>query len=177
MIGRPTRGADSPDPASGWSPVDSEAAAFTGWVHPHVPAMSRYARRLVPAGDADDVVQDALLRAWQRRSTFDPQRGSPRSWLLAITGDQARRVRTRSLRDWVPYPDQLPSHDPRRDLDLERAIARLAERQRTAVDLYYFVGLDVAETAQVMGIAAGTVQATLHQARARLRKELGVDHD
>lgn len=61
------------------------------------------------------------------------------------------------------------------DVDLERAVLQLSGRQRQAVDLHYFVGLDVATCAQVMGCAEGTVKATLHQARGRLRALLGDD--
>lgn len=49
----------------------------------------------------------------------------------------------------------------------------LPPRERMAVDLHYFVGLDIAATAAVMGIATGTVKATLHHAQARLRETLG----
>ena len=63
------------------------------------------------------------------------------------------------------------------DLDLERAVDGLSRRQRQAVDLHYFVGLDVATVAEVMDCAPGTVKATLHQARARLRELLGDDDD
>ena len=63
------------------------------------------------------------------------------------------------------------------DIDLERALDRLTDRQRSAVDLHYFVGLDVTTVAEVMGCAPGTVKATLHQARARLRELLGDDDD
>jgi RNA polymerase sigma-70 factor (ECF subfamily) len=59
------------------------------------------------------------------------------------------------------------------DIDLERAVRTLPARQRQAVDLYYFVGLDVAGVAQVMRCAPGTVRATLHQARTALRELLG----
>jgi RNA polymerase sigma factor (sigma-70 family) len=60
-------------------------------------------------------------------------------------------------------------------VDLERALDDLSRRQRQAVDLHYFVGLDIATVASVMGCAPGTVKATLHQARARLRVLLGDD--
>ena len=63
------------------------------------------------------------------------------------------------------------------DVDLERAVQLLSRRQRTAVQLHYFVGLDVTTVAEVMGCAPGTVKATLHQARARLRSLLGEDDD
>jgi RNA polymerase sigma-70 factor (ECF subfamily) len=69
-----------------------------------------------------------------------------------------------------PMPDS-------RDIDVERAVAGLSRRQRQAVDLHYFVGLDVATVAEVMDCAPGTVKATLHQARAKLRDLLGDDDD
>ena len=63
------------------------------------------------------------------------------------------------------------------DLDLERAICSLSSRQKLAVDLYYFVDLDVATIAVVMGCAPGTVKATLSQARQRLHELLGGTDD
>lgn len=139
---------------------------FADWVSPHLPAMSRLAARLAP-GAAEDVVQDALERAWRRRSTYDVARGHPGPWLLAIVADRARRHRTR-LRLVEPLRDR-PVDDPARDLDLERAVTRLSGRQRLAVELYYFVGLDTAGCADAMDCSEGTVRATLHHARGRLR--------
>jgi Sigma-70 region 2 len=76
---------------------EPEATEFAAWVRPYLPAMARLAARIAPSADRDDVVQDALVRAWRRRSTFDPERGTPTGWLLAIVADQARRCRKRSL--------------------------------------------------------------------------------
>jgi len=115
-------------------------------------------------------VQEALVRAWRRRSTYDAQRGSELAWLLAIVAGQARRHRTRARRTLHLVDASVELNAA--DLDLEHALSRLAERQRMAVDLHYFVGLDVATCAQVMGCAEGTVKATLHQARSRLRELL-----
>ena len=147
---------------------------FSSWVRPHVPAMQRLAARLVDAGEADDVVQEALVRAWRRWSTYDEGRGAPAGWLLAIVADRARRHRTRTR---VPGPvardEDAAAPDATPDLDLERAIVQLSGRQRTAVELYYFVGADVTTCAQAMGCAEGTVRATLHHARGRLRELMG----
>lgn len=150
---------------------------FSSWVHPHLPAMRRLAVRLTDASCADDVVQEALLRAWQRRTTYDEGRGAPVGWLLAIVVDRARRHRTRSrtharLDEASEAADHSAAADGR-DLDLERAVERLSGRQRLAVELYYFVGADVATCAAAMDCAEGTVRATLHQARARLRDLIG----
>lgn len=149
------------------SSTSSSAEEFTAWVAPHLPVLHRYAARLAGVAQADDVVQDALLRAWQRRSTYDASRGEPLPWLLAIVRDRARRTRRRppATQLWPPDAVELSPAD----LDLERALARLGKRQREVVDLYYFVDLDVASVAAVLGVAPGTVRATLHQARAALR--------
>ena len=151
---------------------------FADWVEPHLPAMTRFAGRLVPSADRDDLVQDALVRAWRRWPTYDPARGAPLPWLLAILADQGRRSRVRSRPHALPLPDDgQPVDLTPADLDLERAIAGLSARQRIAVDLYYFVDLDVATVAAVMGCAPGTVKATLSQARTRLRELVGDGDD
>ena len=136
--------------------------------------MSLLAARLSSDLERDDVVQEALIRAWAKRAQFDPARGTPAAWLLAITADRARRVR----RDRRPLIGFLagrvrPIDD---ELDLASAVARLSKRQRLAVDCFYFVGLGVAETAAVMGCSEGTVKSTLSDARTRLR-DLLEGHD
>ena len=150
---------------------------FAAWVTPHLPAMHRYAARLVDPADVDDVVQEALTRAWVRWPTYDAGRGATTGWLLAIVADKARRHRTRT-RVWapletVPIGTQQPATEPgETDVDLERAILKLSPRQRQVVELYYFVGADIATCAGALGVAEGTVRATLHQARAQLRAHL-----
>ena len=159
-----------------------DAAEFADWTRPALVAMTRLARRLAPRADPDDVVQESLARAWQKRAQFDPSRGTSTTWLLAIVADQARsarRSRVRRLRvvdDTADLPDP-PATDQAPDVDLERAIERLAERQQLAVHLHYFVGLSVDETAAVMGCSPGTVKSTLFDARTRLRRLLGDTDD
>lgn len=143
---------------------------FGAWTAPHLRAMSLLAARLASDAERDDVVQEALIRAWTKRGQFDPRRGTPSAWLLAITADQARRAR-RSRRPLLGFlPGRVRPIDD--ELDLAHAIAGLSGRQRLAVDCYYFVGLDIAETASVMGCSEGTVKSTLSDARSRLRKHL-----
>lgn len=159
-----------------------DAAEFADWTRPALLPMTRLARRLAPHADPDDVVQDALARAWIKRNQFDPARGTATTWLLAILADQARssrRARVRRLRvvdDSADVPD-APGPDHHLDLDLDRAINQLAERQQLAVHLHYFVGLTVDETAAVMNCSTGTVKSTLFDARRRLRALLGDDDD
>ena len=159
-----------------------DAADFADWTRPSLPAMTRLARRLAPHADPDDIVQDALIRAWTKRTQFDAERGTPTTWLLAIVADQARASRRSRVRRLRVVDDSAELPDPAApevvtDPDLERAIRQLAERQQLAVHLHYFVGLTVDETAAVMACSSGTVKSTLYDARTRLRAALGDDDD
>jgi RNA polymerase sigma factor (sigma-70 family) len=150
------------------------AAAFADWVRPHMPAMRRLAARIAPDLDADDTVQDALVRAWHKRSQFDARRGTPAAWLLAITADQARQARRRRRPSTLLADVSARVRSTDDAVDVEFALASLPPRQRLAVDCFYFVGLSVIETAAVMRCSEGTVKSTLSDARSRLRPLLEV---
>ncbi|MFS8104287.1 RNA polymerase sigma factor [Lentzea alba] len=152
----------------------SDREEFAGWVSPHLAAMARLAARLAPDADRDDVVQEALVRAWLKRHQFDPQRGTPSARLLAITADQAGKARSRASRRLAPVPNEPASANHDDDLHLRQALDRLTDRQRLAVDCVHYVGLTVTETAAVMRCAEGTVKSTLADARAELRVLLEV---
>lgn len=154
---------------------------FTAWLTPHWAAMAALAAR--SPNDPDDILQDALAAAWRKRHQFDPSRGTARNWLLAITADQrwkATRSAARlfSRRTAAPIQDvpAAPKDPDSTHLDVERAIRRLPPRQQVAVDLYYFLGLAVADVAGVMRCSEGTVKSTLADARKRLRDLLGEDY-
>ncbi len=155
--------------------------AFTEWVRPHWPAMARLASRSGSA--ADDILADALANAWRKRAQFDPERGTARNWLLAITADQRRKAWRQATR-WLSRSTVLPEDggpapagaDATASVDLERALARLTSRQRLAVDLHYYLGLKLDEVAEVMRCSEGTVKSTLSDARKRLRALLGEDY-
>jgi len=141
--------------------------------------MRRLAERLAGRDDRDDVLQEALLAAWSKRESYNVSRGTVQSWLLGIVANQARKS-TRGRRRSYPLNDldgggtTGPAVHVR--LDVDRAIVRLASRQRMAVELFYFVGLSVREVADVMGIAEGTAKSTLADARERLRSYLRDDY-
>jgi RNA polymerase sigma-70 factor (ECF subfamily) len=160
--------------------ADASDLQFRAWVEPHLAVMRRVAAREVGSAGADDVVQEALVRAWRRRETFDPSRGAPRTWLLAIVLDRARR-HARDAARW-PRLHLVDTHDDDAQpvsgsavgqrLDVEAAVRRLAARQRQAVVLHYLADLSVEDIALVLGISVGSVKTHLRQARARLRTHL-----
>ena len=97
-------------PPAGAAPAD--AGAFADWVGPHLPAMARLAARLAPAADRDDVVQEALVRAWTKRRLYDGDRGTAAAWLLAITADQAAKARRRASSAGRPGGSSRPRRRP-----------------------------------------------------------------
>lgn len=138
----------------------------------------RYARRYARnANEAEDIAQDALLRAWRRRSTLrDP--GSRKQWLGAIVRNEAFREHARNR----PAPvdtleDQYGADDERvlaaaERADLHAAIERLNERDRQLVHLRYDEDLTQTAIAHRLGIPEGTVKVRLHRVRAKLRREI-----
>ena len=154
----------------------SDGAGFAGWVRPHLPAMAHLAARLAVGADRDDIVQEALARAWSKRSQYDAGRGTASAWLLAITADQARKAarRLRPVGELDDHDAAVSRPDLDARMDVDHALATLSARQRLAVDCYYFADLSVADTAAVMGCSEGTVKSTLSDARARLRTLLEV---
>lgn len=152
----------------------------------------RYMRR---TDLADDVTQDAFLRAYDALDTFrnDEGRGF-KTWLLRIATNRAldllrfeARRPARSLdaaladeeSNWEPESPATPPVElaERAALrrHLERALGQLAEDQRLAVVLYDIEGYSYEEVAEITGVAIGTVKSRLHRGRARLREILNED--
>jgi RNA polymerase sigma-70 factor, ECF subfamily len=149
-----------------------ETSDFAGQVQPHMPVLLHLAARLAPKVAPEDVVQEALVRAWRHRSRFDPDRGPFLSWLLAIVGNEARRASSRGRLFPIRIEPKAESVSVDDRLDIEVAIRGLSPRQRLAIDCFYFVGLTTSQTAAVMECSEGTVKSTLADARAKLRSQL-----
>jgi RNA polymerase sigma-70 factor (ECF subfamily) len=152
-------------------------------------AMSTLARSLMRnEAEAEDVVEEALVRAWDAAPGFRGERGL-RTWVLRITANLCRdRLRRRrftaaSLDGPVPVDDPALRFEPVADWDaaidqktlaarLDRAIARLPLDQREAVLLRHRLGLSHEEMVATLGVPLGTVKSRLARAVATLREEL-----
>ena len=133
--------------------------------------------------DAQDLVQDVLVRVQRGLTTYEP--GSMRGWLSRITTNAfLDGVRRRKRRPADPLPDDpdlvLPSA-PSADQALaaaalpdhiQDAIRDLPEDYRAAVVLSDVVGLPYQEIADGLGVPIGTVRSRIHRGRARLRSAL-----
>lgn len=133
--------------------------------------------------EAEDLVHDVFVEAWQRAGDYDPSRGSVKTWLLVRirsrcldrrkSPSHTRRV---ALAEPPAIADDPGRTDPSRRLDgarLAAALAGLSEEQRAVLLLGYFDGLSSSEIAERLGIPLGTVKSRVHAAMARLREQLG----
>ena len=157
---------------------------FESAVREHKDRVYGYARSLLrDAEDARDAAQECLVRLWQHRDHVEPGTGC-RNWLLRSVHNLCiDRLRRRGVRrevdpddgpepaDLRPGPDRLAASSRTRDL-LERAFMGLQERDRAIVLLREVEGLPYEEIAGILGMNLGTLKATLHRARERLRREL-----
>ena len=126
-------------------------------------------------GDAErarDAVQEAFATAVRRRHSFRGD-GPLEAWVWHIVLNAARTDVRRGIRA-VDYEPPAANGHPEEDAELRVALARLPERQRTAVFLRYYADLDYAAIGEALGIAPGTVAATLNQAHTTLRARMEV---
>lgn len=121
--------------------------------------------------EADDVAQEALLYARAHLGDLRDQRNL-RPWLRRIAARGAAQARRRRLRSLDGTEPSYVPVDPELRLDCSAAVARLPERERLAVALVYGLGYRQEEAAQVLGVARGTVAASLWKARQKLSREL-----
>ncbi len=155
--------------------------------------MRRYARALTRDDvEAEDLVHDALVRAYERRGSFDAERAAPgnaprgsgprsgalRGWLLSVLHNvfiDRRRSRVAEARREADSLDlaetsAAPAQEHRLRLAQVRdAFMALPEEQRAALHLVAIEGLGYAEAAATLGIPQGTLMSRLSRARATLR--------
>ncbi|AQA16377.1 RNA polymerase subunit sigma [Streptomyces malaysiensis subsp. malaysiensis] len=158
---------------------------FAQYVLPEVEVLLRVAMSLTTQrADAEDLVQDTLLRAYRAVGRFDGRH--PRAWLLTIMRhaevSRRRQRRPRLLDDpdtelerLVPARDATPEElvvDTTFDEAVDAAFTALPLRDQQVVRLVHVDGLSYAEAAQVLDVPKGTVMSRLHRARKRIRNQL-----
>lgn len=139
-------------------------------------------------GMAEDVAQDAFVRAWTHASVFDPRRGAAATWLLTI----ARNLSIDALRVRRPEPtdpgdlafadlasgERLPEDAVLADEMLARlhdALAGIPEAQRRAVALAAFYGRSAQEIAEIESVPLGTAKSRIRMGLTKLRDAVSVE--
>ncbi len=171
-------------------PVSTERGRdrrFREQVLVELPVLLRVARRLTrDTVDAEDLVQDTLVRAYRAFDRFDGRH--PRAWLLTILRNTHRnelRKRRPDLmddevagrlpaRDGGGRVDGVPDAALHDDLDpiVRRALAGLSAKHRAVIALVDIDGLTYKEAARMLEVPVGTVMSRLHRARAKVRADL-----
>jgi RNA polymerase sigma-70 factor, ECF subfamily len=163
-----------------------DGSAWDGLMQAQLPAVFRLAYLLTgDADEAEDVAQEAFVRAYRAMQRFDTSRPL-RPWLLGIARNLARN-RWRASGRYMGMLQRLVLSDPQshrpqaqpRELDragseeahtLWQAIRRLGRSDQEILYLRYFLDLSEAETARATGTALGTVKSRSHRAMKRLRE-------
>ncbi|MGR4064888.1 MAG: RNA polymerase sigma factor [Vulcanimicrobiaceae bacterium] len=146
-------------------------------------SVARYA--LADDARAEDCVHDALLRVWRTPNRFTGNREMLKAYLVAcVRNESLLMLRSQSRRDErerkaarlaPPAAVDPPVVDPVETERLRRALARLPEEQRAALDLAYYGNKTHVEIAQETGIPLGTIKSRISMAMRKLHEELAAD--
>jgi len=159
-----------------------DEAAFRALAGRHVPTMLGLARRMLGnAADAEDVVQEAMLRVWTHAPRWRPL-AAFRTWLTRVVVnlclDRKRRAPWVALEaageiiDPTPGAGEQAERDEREHM-LAIAIAQLPARQRAAIILTYGDGMSNARVAEILGTSVSAVETLLVRGKQNLRRVLG----
>ena len=166
--------------------------AFATLVNRHSNRFYRIAYRLVSSkDDAEDIVQDAFLKLWNRPNLWDPGRGTKfTTWfyraVINLCLDHRKKKKLVNLSEGIEFTDEKPGADILFDLHqkqalLERLICELPERQQLAINLCFYEGLSNNEAAQIIGVRVKALQSLIMRAKTTLKykveRYLGGGHD
>ena len=162
-----------------------DEAALAALYDRHASAMLGVAYRVLRnRTDAEDLVHDVFVEAWNKARDFEPSRGTLRSWLLMRVRSRgidrlrsleaARRHAMAAAREEAvaAAPSLPPIWDGSDRARACAALASLPEEQRALIELAYFEGLTCSEMARHCGIPLGTVKSRLAAGMAKLRQSL-----
>lgn len=145
------------------------------------------ARRLGDSEEAKDVTQQVFVGAWRGRKSYDPQRGSLKTWLMGITHKKVADAlirRSRHQRDIEAVTVAGASEVSRQDAPTDSVVDfvvladeldRLPEQQRTVLEMAFYEDLTQAQIAQRTGLPLGTVKSNTRRGLMRMKKRLEVD--
>lgn len=161
-------------PTAATGAIAGDEKEFMDLVEPVLPAAHRLAFGMLRAqSEAEDAVQEAVLKAWKNFGRF--RRGSDlKPWLLTIVANECRRQRrtrwwsVRKLPGTVEDRAGNPSMD-NESADLRRALFKLPHDQRVAVILRYYVDLSFEEVGQILGVSTKAAKSRTYRALELLR--------
>ncbi len=168
--------------------AQGDQAAFSSLYDLIAPRMLGLVRHVLrDHSQSEEVTQEVLLEIWQTATRFDPNKGKAVTWMLTMAHRRAiDRVRSsQSSRD---RDTRIGIRDLDREFDsvsenveirlehemVAKAMTRLTDLQRQAVELAYYGGYSHSEVAAMLSVPIGTVKTRLRDGMIRLREEMGV---
>jgi RNA polymerase sigma-70 factor (ECF subfamily) len=154
-----------------------DQASFERLIEPHIAVGYRLAATILnDAGQAEDAVQEATLRAWR---SIGQLRSSARTrgWFLSIVANRSRSMRGARWWSVIRLREAVsglasPADAVDQREDLSRALGRLSPDERAAVFLRFYEDLNSREVGEVLGITAVAARSRIHRALRRLRVDL-----
>jgi RNA polymerase sigma-70 factor (ECF subfamily) len=154
--------------------------AFATLVNRHSNRFYRIAYRLVSRkDDAEDIVQDAFLKLWNRPNLWDPGKGTKfTTWfyrvVINLCLDHRKKKKLVNISEDIEFADEKPGADILLDVHqkqaiLERWICELPERQQLAINLCFYEGLSNNEAAQIIGVRIKALQSLIMRAKTTLK--------
>jgi RNA polymerase sigma-70 factor, ECF subfamily len=131
------------------------------------------AYRLGDGQDAEDATSDTLERGLRYRSSYDPRRGSPATWLVGIARRAVDDLLAHRLTTLRELPERTaPERDHELRLDVARVLGQLDQRDREFIALRYGADMTASQIANVLDMRTNAVEVALHRAVSRVRVEL-----
>lgn len=158
-----------------------DGRAFRLLVERHGPKLKAIAGQFLSAGEADDVVQDALIRLWRHAGRFDPEKAALSTWLYRVVVNRCIDMRRQRLRwFWSPIDEaeDMSSTDIGADRVLEgmealrdvaALVALLPPRQRMALMLATVGDRTAEEVGALLGVSRAAAEQLIARARRNIR--------
>jgi RNA polymerase sigma-70 factor, ECF subfamily len=159
----------------------SDEPTFAASIEPLLPMAFRLAFAMLRSRvDAEDAIQEAAMKAWQKRRSFRAG-AEPRPWFLAIVANECRMARRKRSRH--PADELKPGVAVAAPVDegeahqLRQALNRLGHKDRLVLVLRYYLDLPTDEVARTLGISPAAARVRVHRAVQRLKPEFEVTSD
>jgi RNA polymerase sigma-70 factor, ECF subfamily len=178
---------------TGWLDMDDHALleliqtgsheAFAELARRHIERSYRIAYRFLQSKEsAEDIVQDAFLKLWEDPAKWHGELSKKfTTWFYRVLAnlclDHLKKKRTVALEEDIQLADERPTADEtmmraEAHMILEKEIAALPERQRTALNLCFNAGLSNQEAAEIMGLRLKALQSLIMRAKTTLKERM-----
>ena len=161
------------------SAAAGDADSFAALIEPLLdPAYRLAAVMLADRSSAEDVVQEASVKAWRKLRQLRGDASSLRPWFLSIVANEcrmARRQRWWSVLKVADVPSSGSSPDPSASSDLHEALLKLKPEERLPLVLHFYLDLPLDEVARALRVSPSAAKSRIYRAAKRLRTDLTLE--